>query len=856
MDAGSTATLPSLLDRYRRSGRATIADRLDEVRPAWSDPVAWTLLETMLLGEDRDHPASVVNTERTFASAGLAHLIAISGFNLAILAGSIGWAATVFRVPRLLGEGASIPLLVAYSLIVEPQASVTRSAVCAVGASLGVIMLRRWCTGSVLAIAAIAVLAADPGDILRPGFQLTFAAVLALRHLGPRLHERWYGDRAAPETWLEFLAHATRTMLTTTVAVWLTTTPIAVWHFGRVVPLAVPLSMAAIPIGSLLLLGGYATVGCSLISATLAVPCASGSALLAYVLLHVARVGAMAAPLLPPINASWPWCLATALAGALWCVVQQRRNARIARAFLLIVWLGPLGLAVVSRATAEAPILRVTMMAVGDGSAFLVQSGSSNVLVDAGSSSSTSLARTVVVPCLEAAEVRSLDAVIVTHPDLDHFSAVPSLIAEGRVRELLVTDFFLLAATHDPTGGAGRLVSVAQANGVPITVVAKGLSRRFDRTEWCWLHPSPGFAPQKDNDTSQVICVTARVGDSGDAIRVLFLGDLEARGAIQLGMETDVAAEICELPHHGSWQPAIMPLLARVQPRLVMQSTAATRFGRDRWSGVWGEIGAPYRHVTCRDGAMRLEVTEAGVIRIERWRDQLLGRGWTPAGLVPSRVRTSEGRSALAESQWRPGLALGLLLSARSSADLSQGSGQGPWTSPIPDHRPSGDVETPLAHHRVAPPQSQSMLDPDLRCGSRTPRSIRSMAVGTAPSPARAGRWGQRRSAKFPGRRKVPQRESAESYPKPVLPRGQSMPAQRVAWGPARTRAPPLAGGSEWSFASLNRCQAILMETRRRPARKAGGSAAGLSPSQWSELPEQPCRRRTTCGDPSRARWV
>ena len=702
-------------DLARRQARAVVLSALSSAQADWSTipgrSDAWHLLTTMLLGEsaeDRSPPdasspaGGEVDTEEAFAAAGLTHLIAISGFNLAVLAGAVHWCGSVARVGRRFTAVAAVLLVTAYALIVEPQASVTRSAVCAIGAGLAVVFARRWRGGSVLALAALLILITDPAELLRPGFQLTFAAVLALRSLAPMLHDRWYGDRAPPETLAELLPHALRSLIATTVAVWLVTTPIAVWHFGRIAPFAIPLSVVAIPLGSLVLVAGYAAAGIALLSPTVAAPFVALASLLASALLGLARIGSGAADSLGSLwsgalaavsdaaslrsafdpsffGHAWPWCVLSTIMAIIWCRAQERRQARRAGALLAFVWTVPLVAAVAHHAARPRITLRATMLAVGDGSNFFVESGNAVVVVDAGSSTSRRVGRDVLLPALAEAGIREVDAVIITHPDLDHFSAVPSLIESVPVGEVILTDYFLWAAEREPDGLPAELVRRVRLAGVPISVASRGTERRFGEATWTWLHPPAGFRPERDNDSSQVICVeaAARRGPSTPdddtnephstrAPRILFTGDLELRGAQALMRNAIAECDVCELPHHGAWQPGIAPLLRRLSPGLVIQSTASRRFERDRWHEVWGDFGSPTRAVTCRDGAVRIDVQTTGDLLLSRWD----GRTWRSFGRS-RRAGESGVDAAPGATPTLPGIRSGHPPGGRSTADVS-----------------------------------------------------------------------------------------------------------------------------------------------------------------------------------------
>jgi len=654
--AGAAPPSIGLSERWqarRAALRVRAAAIIAGALPSWSSDHARQLLMAMLLGRT-DVRFDVL--EERFAEAGLAHLIAISGFNLAVLALAINHAASLLRVPRRIGDGATVLTVVAYALLVESQPSVTRAALTAAAIGLAAIACRRWRGDAILGLASTAILVADPSQILRPGYQLTFAAVLALRYLVPRLSERWYRERGdAPVNVAEAIRHSLRALIVASIAVWLATTPFAIWHFGRLAPLAIPLSIVAIPVGALLLVVGYATAALACVTASLAYVPATIAVVLCEILIWLANCTAsITGPWFRSIGADAAWCAAAVITAWWWCRCRLRRQAVLAATALTIVWLVA---AIAAMWPVPRPLFEVTMLAIGDGSAYIIRSQRACVLFDAGSSSTTSVVRTIVRPALAAMGVGRIDAIIVSHPDLDHYSAVPDLMIEERVSELIVTERFHAAVQADPDGAPAMLARTAERCRVSVTIAGRGQERTFGGTRWTWLHPPPGFQPRRDNDSSQVICVevSAATRDlSRDAVttrRLLFTGDVEAEGAVAL-LEASgwpgipaLGVDVCELPHHGSWRPAVLPLLDRAQPALVLQSTAARRFQRDRFGDA---LDGVQRMVTCRDGAVRVTLVPDGRLLVHRWSNAR----WIPAGLVAersaagSRARDSESDHA------------------------------------------------------------------------------------------------------------------------------------------------------------------------------------------------------------------
>lgn len=651
---------------FRTSAQALSGSAVDSALPSWASPDARILVRMMLLGRDGRAGDAL---EVDFANAGLAHLVAISGFNLAVLA-----IATSTATSRVIGSHRArasvvIAVTVAYALIVEPQAPVARAAIVAILAGLADTTQRRWRADAVLALAAATIVVVQPSVASAPGFQLTFLSVIALRHLAPQLHARWYGSSAeVPATLPQAGAFMLRSLISSSISVWIATAPVGMWHFGRVALLGVPLSILAIPIGTVMLVSAFATAVFATLAALLpselfrtlgawiAVAPGAATALGADALILIARVaGQLSFASLVTPRPALGWCCLATLAAAVWCRGRTRRSSRYALAALALVWIPVvltqlLALRLMPSTTAgdggrrdRESLLDIRMLAVGDGSCYVVRSEHSAVLFDAGSSSSARVADGILGPALDEAAIRRLDAIVVTHPDLDHYSAIARLLTRYEANVLIVTDRFLEVAAIEQerilrhgdgatasTGTLSALLEAARSRGIPVEVAHRGDVRTFGRATWRWLHPLKGEHYRSDNDSSQVIrveCATA-----GGTRSVLFTGDLETEGMASLLAGGDAVirsldTDLLELPHHGSWRPAAGSLLQRVTPLLALQSTGPERLSNDRFGPYLRGVA---RCVTCRDGATRAELQPDGAWYISTWTND----AWRPHGSV------------------------------------------------------------------------------------------------------------------------------------------------------------------------------------------------------------------------------
>jgi len=189
----------------------------------------------VVLGDDQGLKEQL---RQDFRASGLYHLLAVSGQNVALVAGGALGAAWLLCIPRWLGELGALASIAAYVLAVGPQPSVVRAGIAGALGSLAWLTARpkdRW---YFLLLGALALLAWNPYVLFDPGFQLSFTAVVAIFTLAPRLEERLEGY-PVPRILRQGIAIST--------ACGLATSPILWFQFHAIPLLAVPANVAAAP---------------------------------------------------------------------------------------------------------------------------------------------------------------------------------------------------------------------------------------------------------------------------------------------------------------------------------------------------------------------------------------------------------------------------------------------------------------------------------------------------------------------------------------------------------------------------------------------------------------------------------
>ena len=556
---------PSWPARVRRFALAAFAERLP--------PVSAGLLSGLVLGSRTALPADV---QDAFRSAGVFHVLAVSGFNVALL------AAAVWTVTRAAGGGrraaaaAGIIAVLGFAAVVGPEPSVVRATIMAVLVLAAVLLDREASVTNGLALAAVAILAARPADLFDPGFQLSFAATA--------------GIVAAPMP-----RNGLAAALAVSLAAQLAVLPVTLVHFNQVSTVGIIANLAAVPLAA-----GATVLGLLAVVAAAAADVAAAAVFGAVwpLLLLLRAVAALAAAVpgaVIHLPAPGPAAI-VAYVGALGCgLVAWHQRARRGRCAALgggaaVAMLTAVVLAALPMLTRGDGKLRIAVLDVGQGDAIVVEAPDGRaVVVDAGAGGPWRLdaGERAVAPFLWNRGVLRLHATLTTHSDIDHAGGMAAL------RRL-----FRPAETWDGVAGARTL------GGVLLTSMA------------------PDVPGGRRNDRATVLRIELGLAS------VLLASDVEAAGErALLAANVPLGATVLKVGHHGAAGSTTLPFLAAVRPAVAIVSVGARNPYGHPDAGTLARLAAVGARVyrTDRDGAVLME-TDGRTLTVMRWRDRSVER--------------------------------------------------------------------------------------------------------------------------------------------------------------------------------------------------------------------------------------
>ena len=520
------------------------------------------LLNGMLIGY-REGLSEEVQT--AFANAGLTHIMAVSGANVAFLILPLSFLFKLMRIGKKTANLLIIALLALFVFITGFEPSVLRAVLMADIMLMASILYKKPDVYAAIAFSCIILLIISPCMLFNAGFQLSYGATLGIVMLYKNISTLIVRCHI-PEKLAQVMA--------ATVAAQLGVLPVTLINFNRVSLISIIPNIMVAPILELITILGMLMAMLGQFSLFLSrligyLNCVFLSAVL-YITKWTSELSfAMVTTVTPPL------LLAAAYYVVVWFLLWYKPlkgiELKLRHAAIILSFAAALLLA----ESLKPACLEVVFLDVGQGdSAFIRTYTGKTVLIDGGGSNNpdvkSGIGEKVVVPFLLDNGTGRLDVVIATHPHTDHIQGLEDVL------EQIKTGGLIIPSMKDESGFES-LLQAAGAKKIPVFRCSRGdIIRLDDRTVIQILSPEEDCDAdgKSSNNASLVIKLCY------EQTSVLLTGDAESEVEDQMLNEAlHLDSDVIKIAHHGSPTSTGKAFLEAVNPEAAIISVGRNYFG-------------------------------------------------------------------------------------------------------------------------------------------------------------------------------------------------------------------------------------------------------------------------------------
>lgn len=551
-----------------------------------------SLAQGILLGMRGNIPQE---TNTSFARTGTAHLLAISGLHLSIVAGILlSLGVWLFGRRHYIYIWLALGTIWLYALLTGMHPPIIRGAIMASLFLTAELLGRQRSAITSLSLAAAIMVGISPYVLWDASFQMSFLAMAGLIFLAPPLQaiarktaNVALGEKRAAAPAANFIVDALSASLGATIAIW----PVIAHYFGiisLVAPLATLLALPALP-------GIIVTSALAGITGLIALPLAQVMGWLAWPLLSymLLEVNGFAASPLSSIEAgsfnttTLIWVYYPVLIIVFWLSRYRKKLTDLMPK--IIAWLGSrageylnlvarlprkwtipplMVLAILASFTAASmpdDSLHISILDVGQGDAILVQKGAQQVLIDGGPSPhAICLGLGSKMPFWD----RTIDLVVLTHPHDDHIAGLVEVLQRYKVEQVLYPDIEFESDIYD------EWLWLLQEKDIECIIARAGQQINLgEEVVMEVLNPQdpPLNGTSSDIDNNGVV-LHIIIGE----VRFLFAADIMREAEIELFCQrSNLKSTVLKVAHHGSDTSTSEEFLSVADPQIAVISAGA-----------------------------------------------------------------------------------------------------------------------------------------------------------------------------------------------------------------------------------------------------------------------------------------
>ena len=396
------------------------------------------------------------------------------------------------------------------------------------------------------------------------------------------------------------------------LAAWLGGAGILLYHFQTITPLTCIWTVVVFPFVALILTLGYLKIILSLLLPTAALGLGvivTGTAdLLIGIVKLIARlnVSEILIGRVPPAVVIFYYCIVLFAGFAYFKRPLIKKTVWMTSALALIVFLGA-----VKWQRAHRDNLVLTCLDVGHGQAILAQlPKNTNILFDAGSLHKSDIGRRVVVPFLAHIGINKIDAILISHNDVDHINGIPEIVENCDVNGVYANDAFF--SKTDQWGTAKYLDEGLHERGIKkIHSLDKLNINSIAKVKIIWPGRQNSQNKQLSDNNESAVCLIEFAGR-----KILLCSDIEKSAQAELlRIYPDLKADVVVVPHHGSVRTGQSSFLENLEAEVLIYSCGRRGYERIDCAPSSGNLIGTKLFYTPKDGAIGVCIDKKGAIK-------------------------------------------------------------------------------------------------------------------------------------------------------------------------------------------------------------------------------------------------
>lgn len=523
-----------------------------------------SVMAGMIIGYTSDMPDEM---EESFRKAGLSHVLAVSGANIAFLLFPLLWLLQFLGLSRRWASAISLPLLFLYVFAAGMEASVVRAAIMAGVMLTGNILWRKHDIYCSMAVSAIIILFDNSYMLFDIGFILSFAATLSLAVFCKPISEKM--PKKVPK--------AINDTISCTIAAQIGVLPVIAYNFNTVSTVALISNLLVVPLtGFITLMGVIIAITGNVL---LPVGIILGKVTSLFIKLFLLLTNGLASISWAEIWIATP-PLTLLILYYLFLIYIRFFHTKIEKSISRPVFAGIIvliGTAVIITSVPENN-LRIYFADVGQGDCILIRTpNGKNIIIDGGGNindeKSSYTGDKIVVPLLYDLNMTNIDLMIASHGHADHINGLKSAIEKVKVKKLAIADA--------PDNGMDELIEQAIQKDIPV--------ERFDEGDILFNEEDIVLEALYPLEEKELIAAGSSINANELSLVVklnycdfsaLFTGDIsETTENLIIDDGAMVQCDLLKVAHHGSKYSSGEEFLAHARPTLAIISVGQNNYG-------------------------------------------------------------------------------------------------------------------------------------------------------------------------------------------------------------------------------------------------------------------------------------